>query len=125
MNILLQDHSPGKQGSVTLDGKLTVNQAEKLRMLLMKALTEADEVRVDFASVSEVDLSCLQLLCAAHRSASRIKRRFSLSADWPERFTQTVEDAGYMRLTGCRLDVDHGCLWVKRLSFNRRGPNWQ
>ena len=113
MNILLRDHSSGKQGSITLGGKLTVKRAEELRLLFMTALTEADDVEVDFGPVTEVDLSCLQLLCAAHRSASRIKRRFSLSADWPERFKQTVEDAGYVRLTGCRLDVDHNCLWVK------------
>jgi len=36
-----------------------------------------------------------------------------LSADWPDRFQRTVEEAGYMRLAGCRHDVDHGCLWVR------------
>ena len=114
MNITFRDQDSRKQGIITLEGNLTVTQAEELRMLLIKALVDADHVHVDFGSLTGVDLSCLQLLCSAHRSASRIKRRFSLSADWPELFKQTVEDAGYPRLTGCRLDVDHSCLWTKR-----------
>jgi anti-anti-sigma regulatory factor len=114
MNITFRDQQSGKQGIIKLDGNLTVNHAEELRMLLIKALVDAGHVRVDFGSVTDVDLSCLQLLCSAHRSASRMKRRLSLSGGWPEPFRQAVEDAGYMRLTGCRLDNDHSCLWTRR-----------
>ena len=114
MNITFQEQQSGKQGNLTLDGNLTVNQAEELRMLLIKALIDAEHVQVDFGPVSEVDLSCLQLLCSAHRSAGRMKRRLSLSGRWPEPFEKTVKEAGYTRLTGCRFDVDHNCLWVKR-----------
>jgi anti-anti-sigma regulatory factor len=114
MNITFRDQKSGKQGSITLDGNLTVNRAEELRMLLIKVLVGADRVHVDFGSVTDVDLSCLQLLCSAHRSASRMKRRLSLSGDWPEPFRQAVEDAGYMRLAGCHLDTDHSCLWIRQ-----------
>jgi anti-anti-sigma regulatory factor len=103
----------GKQGSITLDGNLTVSQAEGLRTLLIKAIIDAEQVHVDFGTVTDVDLSCIQLLCSAHRSASRMKRRFSLSGDWPEPFKKIVEEAGYSRLAGCHLDVDHSCLWVR------------
>jgi anti-anti-sigma regulatory factor len=113
MNLTFLEQQSGKQGNLTLDGDLTVNRAEELRMLLIKALIDADQVRVEFGPVTGVDLSCLQLLCSAHRSAGRMQRRLSLSGDWPEPFKQTVEQAGYARHTGCRLDSDHSCLWVK------------
>ncbi len=113
MDITFRDQQSGKQANITLDGNLTVGQAEGLRTLLIKALIDAEEVRVDFGTVTDVDLSCLQLLCSAHRSASRMKRSISLSGDWPELFKQIVEEAGYSRLAGCRLDVDHSCLWVR------------
>jgi ABC-type transporter Mla MlaB component len=103
----------GKQGNITLDGNLTVGQAEGLRILLIKALIDAEQVRVDFGTVTDVDLSCIQLLCSAHRSASRMKRSITLSGDWPEPFKKIVEEAGYSRLAGCHLDVDHSCLWVR------------
>lgn len=114
MNLTFQDQQLGKQGNITLDGNLTVNRAEELRMLLIKALIDADHVQVDFGPVTEVDLSCLQLLCSAHRSAGRMKRRLSLSGGWPEPFQKTLEEAGYARLSGCRFDTEHTCLWVKR-----------
>ncbi len=113
MDITFRDQQSGKQGTITLDGNLTVAQAEGLRTLLIKALIDAERVRVDFGTVTDVDLSCIQLLCSAHRSAGRMKRSFSLSGDWPEPFKKIVEEAGYSRLAGCRLDVGHSCLWVR------------
>ncbi|HSQ78774.1 MAG TPA: STAS domain-containing protein [Nitrospirota bacterium] len=114
MDLTFRDQQSGKQGNITLDGNLTVSQAGEVRMLLIKALIDAEQVRVDFGSVTDIDLSCLQLLCSAHRSASRMKKSVSLSDDWPELFKKTVEEAGYSRLAGCHLDVDHSCLWVRR-----------
>jgi anti-anti-sigma regulatory factor len=114
MEITFYDQESGKQGNIKLDGNLTVGQAEELRSLLIKAIIDAEEVHLDFGTVTDVDLSCLQLLCSAHRSASRMKKRVSLSDDWPEVFKKTVEEAGYSRNTGCRLDIDHTCLWVKK-----------
>ncbi len=114
MNLIFQDDRNGKRGTIALEGELTVNRAEEIRMLLIKALIDADRIHVDFGTVSDADLSCLQLLCSAHRSAGRMKRSMTLSAAWPEPFKQAVAEAGYARLTGCRLDVDHSCLWVKR-----------
>ena len=114
MDITFRDQQSGKQGHITLDGNLTVVQAEELRSLLIKAIIDAEQVCLDFGTVADVDLSCLQLLCSAHRSASRMKKSVSLSADWPEVFKKTVEEAGYSRSTGCRLDIDHTCLWVKQ-----------
>lgn len=113
MDITLRDQQSGKQGNITLDGNLTVGQAEGLRMLLIKALIDADHIHVDFGTVTDVDLSCIQLLCSAHRSATRMKRNISLSGDWPELFQKIVEAAGYSRHAGCRLDADNSCLWVR------------
>jgi ABC-type transporter Mla MlaB component len=113
MDITFRDQQSGKQGNIILDGNLTVGQAEGLRILLIKALIDAEQVRVDFGTVTDVDLSCIQLLCSAHRSATRMKRSVSLSGDWPEPFKKIVEEAGYSRLSGCRLDADNSCLWVR------------
>ncbi len=114
MEITFRDQESGKQGNITLDGNLTVGRSEELRSLLIKAIIDADRVCLDFGTVTDVDLSCLQLLCSAHRSASRMNKSVFLSGDWPEVFKKTVEEAGYARLSGCRLDVSHSCLWVKQ-----------
>ncbi len=114
MNLTFEDLESGKRGHLTVDGELTVSRAEELRMFLIKALIDADQVNLDFGPVTETDLSCLQLLCSAHRSAARMNKKFSISAAWPDPFNNAVHDAGYARLKGCRFDVDNSCLWIKR-----------
>jgi anti-anti-sigma regulatory factor len=110
-----QIEQPKKEESVILEGSLTVDRAEELRLVLIKAIIDAGQVELTFGSVTGVDVACLQLLCSAHRSALRLQKRFVLSDKWPEPFKQAVIDAGYARLTGCRLDKDHSCIWVKNL----------
>ncbi len=104
----------GNQGDLTLDGDLTLSQAGELRTLLIKALINADRVVLDFGSVTDIDLSALQLLCSAHRSAVRLNKQLIFSGEWPGLFKQAVNDAGYARFAGCHLDCENSCLWVKR-----------
>jgi anti-anti-sigma regulatory factor len=103
----------GNKGVVTVDGDATLQQAEELRRVLIKALVDADEVSLDMDKVEKVDLSCLQLLCSAHRSATRFKKKFAFSGCPPQALREAVEASGFSRVTGCRLDCDKSCLWVK------------
>ncbi len=116
MKLDFQTLPTGSEGTVTLEGNLTVDRAEEMRMLFIKALIDADRVTVRIGKVTDVDLSCLQLLCSAHRSAARMNRHLVFDGDWPDPFRQAVLDAGYSRLTGCRLDKDNSCLWTRKLS---------
>ncbi len=115
MDLIFQPQGSGKEGKLVLDGNLTLERAEELRMLLIKALIDADLVSVDFATVTDIDLSCLQLLCSAHRSAARMSKRLVFSGEWPDVFRQAVNESGFARFSGCRLDRDHSCLWTKAM----------
>jgi len=102
------------QGIVRLDGDLTLAQAEELRMFMIKAVINVDEIILDFGNVQDVDLSCLQLCCSVHRSAVRMNKRVGFAGRQPETFNKAVREAGYSRSTGCHLDCFNSCLWVKR-----------
>ncbi len=104
----------GNRGIITLDGDLTLADAKTFRTHLIKALIDSDEVTVRFGDVAAVDLSCIQLLCSAHRSAVRLNKRLALQPGWPERFQQVAQDAGFSRSAGCRLDMQNSCLWTGR-----------
>jgi anti-anti-sigma factor len=103
----------GKTVVVALDGDVTLQQAEEFRRVLIRALTDADEVSLDMEKVENVDLSCLQLLCSAHRSAVRVTKKLAFSGSPPRALINAVETAGFSRVTGCRLDCDKSCLWMK------------
>lgn len=102
----------GNTGTIKLDGDLTLQTAEELKQVLKQALAAADEITIALGNLQDVDLSALQLLCSAHRSAVRQKKRITLTGKAPRAFTEAAEAAGYLKLTGCKLDIEKGCLWM-------------
>jgi ABC-type transporter Mla MlaB component len=100
-----------KKGLILCDGELTLDHAEELRSVLIKALIDVDRVELDMEKVTRVDLSCLQLLCSAHRSAERMNKLLALRHGRPDELNRVAGEAGYLRRAGCRLDSDKTCLW--------------
>ncbi len=99
---------------LTLSGDLTIEHAEDLKSLLLKALSGADQVVMDVRDVSKCDLSALQVLCAAHRSAVQQQKQIALAQSNAKVFRRTVAEAGYWRHVGCPIDPDQNCFWVER-----------
>ena len=102
----------GNTGVVTLEGDLTLPCAEELKGTFIKALLDVDELSVAFDNVESADLSCLQLLCSAHRSALRLQKRVKFSVAPPQVFKDAVEAAGFSRVKGCKFDSEKSCLWT-------------
>ncbi|MBA4391905.1 MAG: hypothetical protein C0399_13355 [Syntrophus sp. (in: bacteria)] len=98
---------------LTLDGELCIQDADEFRALLLQSIDAVDALTMNVASVTDIDLSCLQLLCAAHRTAIKVSKRLELDKEWPESFARVIGESGYARHDGCSLDKDHGCLWIK------------
>lgn len=102
----------GSIGTITLEGDVSVSNAEGLKKTLIKALLDSDEIRVSADNVEDLDLSCLQLLCSGHRSAARLNKRIFLTGSPAKIFRNMVDSAGFARLTGCKLDCEKSCLWT-------------
>jgi len=108
----------GRKCAITCDGDVTQQQVHELRASCIKMLINVDEVTLDLQSVARVDLSLLQLLCSAHRSAARLNKRFTFAGTRPDILEKTAASAGYLRQIGCSLDKDSSCLWTAH--YNRR-----
>jgi anti-anti-sigma regulatory factor len=102
----------GDQGTITLEGELTLPRAEELKSALLKALVSGGALNIRFGAVQDVDLSCLQVLCSAHKSAVRMKKQIRFGGTVPKILKDAAEAAGYTRLTGCKLDPEKSCLWI-------------
>jgi anti-anti-sigma regulatory factor len=109
-----QFEQSGSSGVLTFSGELTVEHVGEMRTALIQALADADHVEMDFSGVTEVDFFCLQLLCSAHRTSLRLNKRVNFVGSQPAKFRETLEAAGYSRVTGCGLDREHGCFWMVR-----------
>ncbi len=104
----------GRNALIKLDGDLTVSHAAEIKHILMNALTDADQVLIDFGNVTNADLSSLQLLCSAHKTASSMNKHLLCAGRLPDALRKAAEEAGYARSVGCRLDCKKSCLWAPK-----------
>lgn len=95
-----------------LKGNLTIERAHELKQALLEALRNNDRIAIDLEGITDVDLSCLQLLCSAHRTSLRLGKQLTLHGEQSEIFKMAVRDAGFPRILGCHEDPERGCLWI-------------
>ena len=96
---------------VILSGSLVLSSAGDIRAQLLQALDESDIVHLMLQDVTEVDLSLVQIICAAHRSALQRKKSLVLQKDLPDSFVQIIEDAGLQDHIGCSSGTRENCVW--------------
>ena len=65
---------------LAFSGEQTIRNCTEARDRLLAALAESDAIDIDCRSVTEVDLSFVQIIFAARRSADATGRRLRLSA---------------------------------------------
>ncbi len=102
----------GSEGVLTFDGELTLKHVDEIRVAFIKALIDANHVEIDFRNVTEADLSCLQLLCSAHRTSMKLNKRLNLVGSLPKNVREVAAAAGYSRSSGCAKDCEQSCLWI-------------
>lgn len=104
--------SDSSESILSLSGELTLLQAGQLKVQLIQALTEVYErVHIDIEAVTGIDLACLQMLCAAYRSAVSLGKQLVLFPQVPEAIATTVDQAGMMQCHACGDVGENACLW--------------
>lgn len=108
------EHTLNREGNrvtLTLKGDLTLPHAGEIKSALLALLQEEAEVAVRVTQADDMDLSSLQLLCAAHRSAATGGRQLTVSFDDGQLFRKVTASAGYIRDKGCTAGTLDSCLW--------------
>ncbi len=104
-----------KEGTLAIEGALTVSRIAEVREELLKAFKLSEKVVFDLQAVTEIDLSALQLCCSAHKTAIKTKKVFELLDSSTGVARNTAGMNGYLRQQGCIIDQNETCLWnIKR-----------
>ncbi len=96
-----------------LEGNVTIEDAQTLHGALLEPHALAGELVVNMRAVGEIDLTCLQLLCSAHHTATKEGRTVKLVNVGVET-RDSIERLGFARHIGCREDSTGSCLWMMR-----------
>lgn len=96
-----------------LSGEQTIQQIGALKNEITQALQEHDQLALNVTDVSRADLTFLQLLCSAHRTATMMKKRLSV-VNLSQGIEMAVADAGFVRDDmGCGQECADSCLWLE------------
>lgn len=97
---------------LVLEGELTIHHSNELKEALKDLQDTTDNLLLNLEGVTAADLSCLQLLCSAHRSSLKTNKEIKLTGDIPVMLKQMATDAGFI-MEACRTDAGGSCLWKK------------
>lgn len=97
--------------NIAIKGRLCIDTAQELLTLLKGQIDTADRVVIDPAGVTETDLSGVQLICSACRTALTRSKGFRFSTDLPQCMKMTVESIGLQRSVTCKHNADMACIW--------------
>jgi anti-anti-sigma factor len=98
---------------VMLEGELTVANAAELKNLLLEALAaKGDHIEVNLEGVTGLDLSFMQMMCSAARTARNRNKELSLTGTKGGVLLQARKAAGYIRQLGCNYNPTTSCIWV-------------
>ena len=103
--------NPRKEKVQTLrfEGRLTYETIGVHHRNLLEAVTGNQELNLDLSGATEVDLSFLQLVCAARRLAARDNKTLNLKIN--KVFEQSINRYGFVRTNIRSADKSQNCFW--------------
>lgn len=103
----------GTEGELIMDGALTIENAAEIRNVVRDALAGADSLVLTIGENADVDITFLQILCSAHRTAVKGGRQLFLKAAHENGLSRMLSEAGFTG-SNCDGDRQESCLWARR-----------
>ncbi|WP_130471401.1 STAS domain-containing protein [Candidatus Magnetaquicoccus inordinatus] len=99
----------GSTGTLILSGPLTIQHALSLKETLLKVGGDVKHLILNLDQVSSLDLTALQMLCAAHREWVKKGKKLTREGNVPDIVNRVVRESGF---TGCLENDDVIGLWT-------------
>ncbi|MGW1420917.1 STAS domain-containing protein [Bradyrhizobium manausense] len=94
------------EGRVRLQGSLTLRDAKQVQGLLLDAISASREIEIDVSDVSSIDVSIIQLIVSARKSAEQRGRKLTLATGSSGAFRATLAKTGFLGDDGSCRRVD-------------------
>lgn len=113
MSDLTLSHAVDAAGrlTVTIGGRLAIDTVGDLHALLREHLPQAEAVCLNAASLDEIDLSGVQLICAACHTALCARKAFMVSGGMPACMRSAIVSLGLQNYHVCKYSSETTCIW--------------
>lgn len=103
----------GMVGRLSLQGEMTISGMSSMKEAFQKGIDSSDMLVVDCAGVAAIDISGMQLLCSAHRSAVSLGKSLIAENLTEGQLSSSLDEAGFRRHKACPLaPKGEPCIWV-------------
>ena len=96
---------------VTSGDRLTIENAAEFSRIIREALEAAHLVAVEFEPTVEIDITGVQILCSACKSAADSGKVFSYHGPQPQALTDIITSSGAERHSACKHNNNSSCIW--------------
>ena len=96
---------------ITSGDRLTIENASEFSRLLREALEAAPSVIVEFDPQVTLDITGIQLLCSACRTAASSGKSFTYQGLQPHGLAEMIASCGAERHAVCKHNNDSTCIW--------------
>lgn len=91
--------------------RLTVETAADFARLASEALAASDKVAMEFDPALRIDITGVQIICAACKSAAVSGKSFSYHGLQPPGLAEMIAASGAERSTVCKHNNASSCVW--------------
>jgi anti-anti-sigma regulatory factor len=96
---------------ITSGDRLTIENASEFARVVSEALDASKKVAVEFEPAVEIDITGMQILCSACKTASASDKVFSYHGPQPEALAAIISASGAERRAICKHNNDSTCIW--------------
>ena len=106
-------NKPQEVGTITISSgeRLTIENAADFVQRFGEALTASQTVAMEFDTTVEVDITVLQTLCSACKTATAKGKTLTHQGSGHESLRHLIVSAGAERLGTCRYNNGNPCPW--------------
>jgi anti-anti-sigma regulatory factor len=99
---------------IHLNASMGLSAAEALREQLLHALNQDGAIEIDASALEDIDVSVIQVLISAHKTATKLNRTFKLASPPNGALADALKRGGFMDAAGQSL-VKDGAFWTGKM----------
>jgi len=96
---------------ITSGGRLTIENAAEFSLIVREALEASSNVALEFEPEVEIDITGVQILCSACKSAAQSGKTISYHGPQPQALADIITSSGAERHAVCKHNNDSTCIW--------------
>jgi anti-anti-sigma regulatory factor len=96
---------------ITSGDRLTIETGAAFSSIIREALETSAIVEIEFEPTVEIDITGMQILCSACKSAAQSGKTFSFHGPQPQALADIISSSGAERHAACKYNNKSTCIW--------------